>query len=96
MSYDRFVKYIDDINRIPLPLRLVFVVNQDLQLENIQHIKDSINNKYELSFRELCGVKNENIINCENFIKNNKLYFIEQNDYNIYYMPNNEIWHSFF
>ncbi len=95
LNYDKFIACFNEIEKITNPIRLVFVITTNLNKEKIIHINKLVNNKYELSFRELLGNKTTEIIELENYIKQSKYYYIEQKDYNYYYMPNNEVWNHF-
>lgn len=84
------------IKRYTNKIRIVFVVDGSYDIGEIcKYAGHCIKHDYQLSFRELCGKKNEKIQNIENYIIKNqrklKCKFIEQADYNHYFMPNNEI-----
>ncbi len=77
-------------------IRIVFVANEDYEITDIdKYSKYCIDNNYQLSFRELHGEKTTKALQNERYIiKNQKKLrckFIRQADYNVYFMPNNEI-----
>lgn len=107
MSYDRFkdLEFRKQIECIANPLRLVFVVTEDITTDRVQEIAQySREIKCQLSFRELyfpniSNYKTENILKSEQLIRiiqDEQARFVEQKDYNIYYMPDNNVYKDYF
>jgi len=98
-NYESFKMHLPEIRSIKNPLRLVFVVTNQLTIEKID---DIISKRRELScqlsFRELYESDN-NLINIYRYIdsiaKIENIMFIKQRDYNIYFMPDNSIRNTF-
>ena len=95
LSYKRFVRVYKYLNNINCNLRLIFVIDNSLSKDQIDSIVELTDNKYELSFKELDGEKSIRTLELEKYIQNLKVYFIKLNDYNIYFMPDNNIWLNF-
>ncbi len=97
----RFIENKNRILNIPIKKRIVFVLNTEVDLKFIEDINLFCEeNKIELSFRELFGEKiNAKTNFVQNFIISNEdlkgYKFIKQGDYNLYFMPNNEIVEKF-
>lgn len=81
-------------------IRIVFVVNGEYGRNEINKYSNYCkHNDYQLSFRELYGSKNNEILKIQNYIIENqhnlKCKFIKQADYNTYFMPDNQIYSKF-
>ena len=99
--YDRVVYHlrnIDDIDYIlrenGQTVRVVFVVTEKFTPELIDRIADKVSRNPridELSFRQMVDGEYNTKHYCEDYLKNGhkkKWYYIEQNDYNLYYVEN--------
>lgn len=94
LDYDFFLE-----NEIKF--RIVFVLNYDWTINEIVRAISFLSRfNCEISFRELYGFeKTEDVIKCEKFLetykKYDKLKFVKQLDYNIYYMPDNNLYDEY-
>jgi MoaA/NifB/PqqE/SkfB family radical SAM enzyme len=75
-------------------IRLYYVVTKDTTFESIVSLLEYKNLGIEYTFKKLVGHDdNGNYEKFKNLYPNE--FFLESKDYNIYYMPNNEIWDKF-
>jgi len=110
LDYERFEKEKDNLVDFPIPLRLVFVFTQSMNLKIAEElVYFATENNYQLSFRELvlhkkggcCGsvTWSKHMYRAFDYIYeevfNNNIRYIEQSDYNIYYMPDNKMYTDF-
>jgi hypothetical protein len=95
LNYNRFLQHWEYLKEVSYQLRLVFVIDDFITEQQILEIVDTVDGKYQISFKELFGVKNKSIIIKEQLIKTLSVYYIPIGDYNIYFMPNNEVWTKF-
>jgi len=101
LNPEDFLIHVNDLLLIPNKKRLVFVINNDLTIDFVNFVnKFCKTNKIQLSFRELYGFDiSEEAKRVQNYIIENEsksfYKFIKQDDYNIYFMPNNEFVEKF-
>lgn len=105
LTSDRFHQLFEQgtFANFPTKLRLVFVVNNQLSLFDAKRIVTKVQEiGCELSFREhypnspSLELKNVAIENYVQELKNDKVKFVWQGDYNLYYMPDNKVYTDFF
>lgn len=92
------VNTIEDLNKIHRTgtekIRVVYVIIEEFTLENIMDIANYVKNSYqidELSFRQFVDDKYKTKFYLHDYLKlgHKKLWwYIEQNDYNLYYVEN--------
>lgn len=102
--YDKFQRVVyhcrtvDDIARIKRygnqAVRIVYVVDKTFSIEKINAIynyNQSLENPYELTFREMVDSNYKTTHYCSRYLDNEhmkKWWYIKQNDYNLYYVEN--------
>lgn len=91
----RDIKHLQEISRYSEQrVRVVFVVTEDFTKEFIDNIFEAVvanSNIDELSFRQMVDSNYETTHYCEDYLRSehkNKWWYIEQNDYNLYYAEN--------
>lgn len=100
-NFDRVVYHVRNIEQLNnirkyfnQTVRVVFVVTEGFTKEFIDDIFEAVVDNYdidELSFRQMVDSNYQTTHYCEDYLRSehkNKWWYIEQNDYNLYYAEN--------